>query len=123
MAITRIEQLKNGVRAMRNPLDNLHSNWAYMVMSSLAWTLKAWCGLLLPVAAGPWEARHREQKRSMVRMEFKGFLGAMMRLPAQIVRTGRRIIYRLMSWKGVDGLPAASGRGDASAATLLSRAQ
>lgn len=35
-----IEQLKNGVQAMRNPLDNLHSNWAYMVMASLAWTLK-----------------------------------------------------------------------------------
>ncbi|MGC9261856.1 MAG: IS1380 family transposase, partial [Phycisphaerae bacterium] len=47
-----IEQLKNGVQAMRNPLDNLHSNWAYMVMSSLAWTLKAWCGLLLPVTPG-----------------------------------------------------------------------
>jgi hypothetical protein len=43
-----IEQLKNGVRAMRNPLDNLCSNWAYMVAASLAWTLKAWCGLLLP---------------------------------------------------------------------------
>lgn len=35
-----IEQLKNGVRSMRHPLDNLHSNWAYMVMASLAWTLK-----------------------------------------------------------------------------------
>jgi hypothetical protein len=93
-----IEQLKNGVRAMRNPLDNLHSNWAYMVMSSLAWTLKAWCGLLLPVASGPWEDRHKEQKRSLVRMEFKTFLAAMMRLPAQIVRMGRRIVYRLMSW-------------------------
>ena len=93
-----IEQLKNGVRAMRNPLDNLHSNWAYMVMSSLAWTLKAWCGLLLPVAPGPWKDRHKEQKRSLVRMEFKTFLGAMMRLPAQIVRTGRRIVYRLLSW-------------------------
>lgn len=93
-----IEQLKNGVRAMRNPLDNLHSNWAYMVMSSLAWTLKAWCGLLLPVAKGAWEDHHRQQKRSLVRMEFRTFLGAMMRLPAQIVRTGRRIVYRLMSW-------------------------
>lgn len=93
-----IEQLKNGVRAMRNPLDNLHSNWAYMVASSLAWALKAWCGLLLPARAGPWEQRHNEQKRSLVRMEFKTFLGAMMRLPAQIVRTGRRIVYRLMSW-------------------------
>jgi hypothetical protein len=93
-----IEQLKNGVRAMRNPLDNLHSNWAYMVMSSLAWTLKAWCGLLLPVQAGPWKARHEQQKQAIVRMEFKTFLGAMMRLPAQIVRTGRRIVFRLMSW-------------------------
>ena len=93
-----IEQLKNGVQAMRNPLDNLHSNWAYMVMSSLAWTLKAWCGLLLPVAGGPYKARHQEQKRTLVRMEFKGFLAAMMCLPAQIVRTGRRIVYRLMSW-------------------------
>jgi hypothetical protein len=93
-----IEQLKNGVRAMRNPLDNLHSNWAYMVMCSLAWTLKAWCGLLLPVQPGPWQSRHERQKRSLVRMEFKTFLGAMMRLPAQIVRTGRRIVYRLLSW-------------------------
>ena len=52
-----IEQLKNGVHAMRNPLDNLHSNWAYMVMASLAWTLKAWCGLLLPGHAGPMASR------------------------------------------------------------------
>ena len=93
-----IEQLKNGVRAMRNPLDNLHSNWAYMVMASLAWTLKAWCGLLLPITAGPWKSRHQEQKRSMMRMEFKGFANALLRLPCQIIRTGRRIVHRLMSW-------------------------
>ena len=93
-----IEQMKNGVRAMRNPLDNLYSNWAYMVCASLAWTLKAWCGLLLPVAPGRYEGRHREQKRKLVRMEFKGFLNALMRLPCQIVRTGRRIVYRLLAW-------------------------
>jgi len=39
-----IEQLKNGVAALRMPVDNLVSNWAYMVMASLAWTLKAWFG-------------------------------------------------------------------------------
>ena len=98
MAITRIERLKNGLRAMRNPLDHRPSNWAYRVMSSLAWTLKSWCGLLLPVAAGRRESRHEEQKRSLVGMEFKGFRSAMMRLPCQIVRTGRRIVYRLMGW-------------------------
>lgn len=93
-----IEQLKNGVRSMRNPLDNLHSNWAYMVMSSLAWTFKSWCGLLLPVTAGAPAAKHREQKRSILRMEFKRFVNGMMLLPCQIVRTGRRILYRLLSW-------------------------
>ena len=43
-----IEQLKNGVNAMRMPVHDLLSNWAYMVMSALAWNLKAWYGLLLP---------------------------------------------------------------------------
>jgi hypothetical protein len=93
-----IEQLKNGVRAMRNPLDNLYSNWAYMVAASLAWTLKAWCGLLLPATPGRWEARHREQGRLIVRMEFKRFAAALIRLPCQIVKSGRRIIYRLLAW-------------------------
>ena len=32
-----IAQLKNGVRAIRVPVDGLVSNWAYMVMASLAW--------------------------------------------------------------------------------------
>ena len=31
-------------------------------------------------------------------MEFKTFLNAFVRLPCQILRTGRRLIYRLMSW-------------------------
>ena len=78
-----IAQMKNGVRAMRNPLDNLYSNWAYMICASLAWTLKSWCGLLLPIAPGRYEGRHREQKRKLVRMEFKGFLNALMRLPVK----------------------------------------
>lgn len=93
-----IAQLKSGTGSMRNPLDNLHSNWAYMVMSSLAWTLKAWCGLLLPAEPGRWRGRHREQGRSIVRMEFATFVNSLMRLPCQIVKSGRRIIYRLLSW-------------------------
>jgi DDE family transposase len=93
-----IAQLKNGTGSLRNPLDNLHSNWAYMVMSSLAWTLKAWCGLLLPAEPGRWHDRHRGEGRSIVRMEFATFVNGMMRLPCQIVKGGRRIIYRLLSW-------------------------
>ena len=31
-------------------------------------------------------------------MEFKAFAAALLRLPCQIVRTGRRIVYRLLAW-------------------------
>jgi hypothetical protein len=92
-----IEQLKNGVKAMRMPVDNLVSNWAYMVMASLAWTLKAWFALLLP-EDGRWSQKHREQKRQVLHMEFKRFVNGFMRVPCQIVRMGRRIVYRLLSW-------------------------
>jgi hypothetical protein len=93
-----IEQHKNGVRAMRNPLDNLHSNWAYMVMASLAWTLKAWCALMLPAPPGRWRERYETERQALLKMEFKRFTNSLIHLPCQIVQTGRRIVYRLLSW-------------------------
>jgi hypothetical protein len=93
-----IEQLKNGVNAMRLPVDNLISNWAYMVMASLAWNLKAWWGLMLPQARGRGKEHRRRQKRDVVRMEFKRFVASVVRLPCQILRSGRRLIYRLLSY-------------------------
>lgn len=93
-----IEQLKNGVRSMRNPLDNLHSNWAYMVIASLAWTLKAWCGLMLPSPNNRWSDRYQRQRQHIVRMEFKQFVTYLIRLPCQIIRSGRRLIYRLLNY-------------------------
>ena len=84
-----IEQLKNGVNAMRMPVDDLVSNWAYMVMAALAWNLKAWYGLLVP---------DRERGLELVRMEFRRFLHAIILLPVQIFRAGRRIVYRLLGY-------------------------
>jgi hypothetical protein len=84
-----IEQLKNGVNAMRMPVDDLVSNWAYMVMTALAWNLKAWYALLLP---------RRRRGLELLRMEFRRFLHAIILLPVQIVRTGRRIVYRLLGY-------------------------
>jgi hypothetical protein len=92
-----IEQLKNGARAMEMPVGDLVSNWAYMVMASLAWTLKAWMALVLP-EEGRWGEKHKAQKDSLLKMEFKTFLNYLMRIPCQVVRTGRRIVYRLLSW-------------------------
>jgi len=92
-----IEQLKNGPRAFRAPLDNLYSNWAYMLMASLAWTLKAWSALWLP-ETGRWKDRRRAEKYQLLRMEFRTFVNTLIRVPCQIVKTGRRLIYRVLSW-------------------------
>jgi hypothetical protein len=92
-----LAQLKGGVRALHAPVDNLVSNWAYMVMASLAWSLKAWFALLLP-ETGRWKHKHAAQKQTLLRMEFRTFRNAMIRLPAQIVRQGRKTIYRLLGW-------------------------
>jgi hypothetical protein len=91
-------QLKGGVRALQAPVDNLVSNWAYMVMTALAWNLKAWWALSLTETPGRWAARHRADKHTVLKMEFKTFVNAFLRLPCQIVRTGRKLVYRLLSW-------------------------
>ena len=93
-----IAQLKGGVHALRAAVDNLVSNWAYMVMTALAWNLKAWWALMLPETPGRWQERHRQEKRWVLRLEFKTFVQAFVRLPCQLVRTGRKLVYRLLSW-------------------------
>lgn len=106
-------QLKGDVRSLRAPVDTLVSNWAYMVMTSLAWSLKAWFALLLPTK-GRWRDRYCQEQQSLLRMEFRTFQNAMIRIPAQIVRTGRRIVFRLMAFnrwlpaffRGLEGMRA-----------------
>jgi hypothetical protein len=93
-----LAQLSGGVRALRAPVDNLESNWAYMVMTALAWNLKAWWGLTLPERPGRWYSKHQAEKRWVLRVEFKTFVNAFVRLPCQIIRTGRKLVYRLLGW-------------------------
>jgi len=83
-----IEQLKNGVGATRMPVAEFDANWAYLVIASLAWNLKAWAALLLPAELGA---------RTLLHMEFRRFLHEIILLPAQILRSGRRLIFRLLA--------------------------
>jgi hypothetical protein len=92
-----IAQLKSGVHALTTPVDNLVSNWAYMVMASLAWSLKAWSALLVPVSPRHAE-KHEAEKRTLLWMEFATFRAAFIEMPCQIVRGGGRLIYRMLSW-------------------------
>jgi len=93
-----IEQLKNGVRALHAPVNALNANWAYMVIASLAWTLKVWSGLLLPVSPRRRET-HEAEREAIVRMDFRSFIQRFIMVPAQILRSGRRTIYRLLAWR------------------------
>lgn len=99
----------NEARALHAPVDELASNWAYMVMASLSWTLKAWIALSIPEepifdarqatkkAAKQAAKRIKEDKKRLLRMEHRTFVEQFIRVPAMIVRTGRKLIVRLMS--------------------------
>jgi hypothetical protein len=86
--------------ALAAPLDNLTSNWAYMVIASLAWTLKCWSGLLVrPQGSLRQKEKLAELRHRLIRMEFQTYLQSIIQIPAQIVRTSRQLIYRLLSFR------------------------
>ena len=82
-------QLKSGINALRMPVDDLESNWAYMVIAALAWNLKAWYGLVTQTPTA---------RRDILRMEFKRFLVSFVQIPCQIVNTGRRLVFRILTY-------------------------
>jgi Transposase DDE domain group 1 len=93
-----LAQLHGGVRALQAPVNTLESNGAWMVMTALAWTLKAWWALMLPEASGRWQERHREEKRRVLRMEFKAFVNTFVMIPCQVIRTARKVLLRILGW-------------------------
>jgi hypothetical protein len=99
-----LAQLKGGCRALHAPLDGLLSNWAYMMMTALGWNLKAWWGLTLPEPSGRSNEQIRSEKKWVLRLEFKKFVQTFVRIPCQIVRTGRRLVFRLLSWNAHQGV-------------------
>ena len=93
------------------PVDNLVSNWAYMVMALLAWSLKIWFALSRP-ECGQWRKKCKSQKEKVLRIELQICLNAFMRIAARVISTGRRIVYRVLAgnqWldvflRGVDAI-------------------
>ena len=60
-----------------------------MVLAALAWNLKSWYGLLMP---------NRQRGLELVRMEFRRFLHAVVLIPCQVVRTARRVVWRVLGY-------------------------
>jgi hypothetical protein len=92
-----IGELKSGVNALGMPLGDLHSNWAYTVIATLAWNLSRWVGLVLP-ASGRWTKKHAEEKVRVSKMRFRTFVQALMVMPGQVLRTARQMVIRLLDW-------------------------
>lgn len=84
-----IEQLKNGVNALRVPLYDLISNWAYMVIAALAWNIKSWFAMML---------HHKDDRREHIGMEFRRFITAVILIPATVIRHARSITVRIIGY-------------------------
>lgn len=93
-----LAQLKSGVRALHAPLNTLNANWAYMAIVAIAWSLKAWFALTIPITPR-WRGKHAADRERVLRMEFRSFVQRFILVPTQILRTGRQLIYRLLAWR------------------------
>jgi hypothetical protein len=82
-------QLKSGLNALHAPVDDLHSNWAYMLIAALAWNIKSWHAMMMH--------RHHD-RRAFIRMEFKRFLDTVIRIPAIVIVRARTIVVRLVAY-------------------------
>ena len=85
-----IEQLKNGVNALRMPLYDLVSNWAYMVIAALAWNIKSWFAMMMHL---------KRDRKEYLGMEFRRFIQAMILIPCRVVRRARSITIRLLGYQ------------------------
>jgi hypothetical protein len=84
-----VGQLKSGINALHAPVDDLHSNWAYMLIAALAWNIKSWHATMM----------HRKADRhTFIRMEFKRFLDTVIRIPAMVLVRARAIVVRLVAY-------------------------
>lgn len=91
-----IGQLKSGIGALRVPLYDLVSNWAYMVIATLAWNIKSWFAMMM---------HRKDDRRDHIRMEFHRFLTTIILIPAMITRRARGITIRIIGYtRGLDRL-------------------
>jgi DDE family transposase len=91
-----IGDLKSGIGALRVPLYDLTSNWAYMVIAALAYNIKSWFAMMM----------HRQVDRHVyIRMEFRRFFHSLILIPAMTQRRGRGITVRIIGYaRGLDRL-------------------
>jgi len=53
---------------------------------------------MLPEEPGQWQDKYRAEKLWVLKIEFKTLVNAFVRLPCQLLRTGRKLVYRVLAW-------------------------
>ncbi len=69
-----------------------------MVLMGLGQNVKSWSALVLAASDQPGEEQSPASRRLVLVCEFRTFVKALIRVPAQVVRTGRRVVVRLLGW-------------------------
>jgi Transposase DDE domain group 1 len=82
-------QLKSGLGALHAPVNDLLSNWAYMLIATLAWNIKSWHAVMM---------HRKDDRHAFNRMEFKRFLDTVIRIPAMVIVRARAIVVRLIAY-------------------------
>jgi len=85
----KIEQLANGIHALKMPAAEFMANWAYMAICSLAWNIKSWLGLIMP---------DKVKRQKIISCEFKSFQNMIINIPCQIIKTGRKIVFNFLNY-------------------------
>ena len=85
-----IEQMKNGVNAMRLPVYDLVSNWAYMVIGALAWNLKSWFAMMMHL---------KSDRKTYINMEFRRFVNSIILIPCRVIRRARSVVVRVIGYQ------------------------
>jgi hypothetical protein len=82
-------QLESGLGALRPPVDDLLSNWAYLLIAAPAWNIKSWPAMMM----------HRNHDRhAFIGMEFKRFLDIVIRIPAMVIVRARALVVPLVTY-------------------------
>jgi hypothetical protein len=84
-----VGQLKSGINALHAPVDDLLSNWAYMLIAAPAWNIKSWYAMMM---------HRRHDRHAFIGMEFKHFLHTVIAIPATIITRARTITVRLQAY-------------------------
>lgn len=92
------EELQNGTRSLKAPLNTLNANWAWMITTSLAWTFKSWAAMLLP-SEGVTKQQHEVDVKTLMKIEFRTFVNRFIKIPAQVIKHSRYVTLRFLSWR------------------------